>query len=152
MQCLHSFRRRDLAFESHTRHGCLVCVCVYSVFRQRSCDELITRPRSPTVCKMIIKLKNQRPGPKGALEQWKNLRPESILSNEKTRAIWISEIYFQPSNSISSFVFVVWYLKGKIWNLQKDSFACCFVWTWNLLSLFKDIRGQRPKKEEVTGS
>jgi hypothetical protein len=38
------------------------------VFRQRPCNELITRPRSATVCKMIIKLKNQRPGPKGAVE------------------------------------------------------------------------------------
>jgi hypothetical protein len=28
-----------------------MCVCVYSVFRYRPCDELITRPRSPTVCK-----------------------------------------------------------------------------------------------------
>jgi hypothetical protein len=34
----------------------------------RPCDELITRPRSPTVCKMIMKLKKQRPGPKGAVE------------------------------------------------------------------------------------
>jgi hypothetical protein len=40
----------------------LVCVCVYSVFcpvsRYRPCDMLITRPRSPTVCKMI-KMKKQ---------------------------------------------------------------------------------------------
>jgi hypothetical protein len=40
--------------------------CVYefilylcSVFRKRPCDELITRPRDPTVCKMIMKLKNR---------------------------------------------------------------------------------------------
>jgi hypothetical protein len=40
-------------------------VCVrFSVFRQRPCDELITRPRSPTVCKMIKKLGNQPYAPK----------------------------------------------------------------------------------------
>jgi hypothetical protein len=37
------------------------------VFRQKPCDELITRPRSPTVCKIIMNLK-KRPGPKGAVE------------------------------------------------------------------------------------
>jgi hypothetical protein len=26
------FGSRDRGFESHTRHGCVVCVCVYSVF------------------------------------------------------------------------------------------------------------------------
>jgi hypothetical protein len=44
-----------------------VCVCCL-VFRQRPCDELIIRPRSCTVCKMIMKLKNQRPGPKGGCQ------------------------------------------------------------------------------------
>jgi hypothetical protein len=53
---LHSLGSRDRGFKSHTRHGCLVCVCVYSEFvlscvRKRPCEELITRPRSPTVCK-----------------------------------------------------------------------------------------------------
>jgi hypothetical protein len=45
----------------------ILCLCC-PVFRWRPCDELITRPRSPTACKIIIKLKNQRPGPKGAEE------------------------------------------------------------------------------------
>jgi hypothetical protein len=31
-------------------------------------DELITRPRSPTVRKITIKLKNQKPGSKGAVD------------------------------------------------------------------------------------
>jgi hypothetical protein len=69
MYCLRSLGSRDRGFESHTRYGCLVCVFILClccpVFRQRSCDELITRPRSPTVCKMIMKLKNQRSGPQG---------------------------------------------------------------------------------------
>jgi hypothetical protein len=38
------------------------------VFRSRPCDELITRPKSPNFCKMIMKLKNQMLGPKGAVE------------------------------------------------------------------------------------
>jgi hypothetical protein len=29
---------------------------------------LITRPRSPTVCKMIMKLKKQKPEPKGVVQ------------------------------------------------------------------------------------
>jgi hypothetical protein len=32
MNCLRSLGSWDRMFESHTRHGCLVCVCVYSVF------------------------------------------------------------------------------------------------------------------------
>jgi hypothetical protein len=48
----------------------ILCLCS-PVFRYRLCDELITRPRRPTVCKMIMKLKNQRPGPKGAVEPLK---------------------------------------------------------------------------------
>jgi hypothetical protein len=31
MNCLRSLGRWDRGFESHLRHGCLVCVCVYSV-------------------------------------------------------------------------------------------------------------------------
>jgi hypothetical protein len=45
----------------------ILCLCC-PLFRSRPCDELITRSMSPTVCKVIMKLKKQRPGPKGALE------------------------------------------------------------------------------------
>jgi hypothetical protein len=45
----------------------ILCLCC-PVFKYKPCDELITRPRSPTVCKMIMKLKNQRTGPKGTVE------------------------------------------------------------------------------------
>jgi hypothetical protein len=31
--CLRSLGRWDRGFQSHSRHECLVCVCVYSVFR-----------------------------------------------------------------------------------------------------------------------
>jgi hypothetical protein len=31
MYCLRSLASRDRGFGSHARHGCLVCVCVYSV-------------------------------------------------------------------------------------------------------------------------
>jgi hypothetical protein len=47
----------------------------------RPCDGLITRPRSPTVCKMIMKLKNHRPGPKGAVEPVKK-QCDGFLSYE----------------------------------------------------------------------
>jgi hypothetical protein len=59
----------------------ILCLCC-PVFRKRPCDELITRPRSPAVCKMILKLKNQRPGPKGAVDpvkkEFKLLRCEFV--------------------------------------------------------------------------
>jgi hypothetical protein len=32
MNCLRSLKRWDRGFESHSGHGCLLCVCVYSVF------------------------------------------------------------------------------------------------------------------------
>jgi hypothetical protein len=32
MNCLFSLESRDHGFESHTRHGCILCVCVYSAF------------------------------------------------------------------------------------------------------------------------
>jgi hypothetical protein len=35
----------------------------------RPCDELMTRPRSPTVCKMIKKLRNQPYAPKWEQEE-----------------------------------------------------------------------------------
>jgi hypothetical protein len=47
----------------------------YPVLRLRPCVGLITRPRSPTVCKMIMKLKKkQRPGPKGTVDPVKKKR------------------------------------------------------------------------------
>jgi hypothetical protein len=41
----------------------ILCLCC-PVFRQRPSDELITRPRGPTVCKMIKKNRNQPYAPK----------------------------------------------------------------------------------------
>jgi hypothetical protein len=45
----------------------ILCLCC-PVFRQRSCDELITRPRSPTVYTNDHETEKQRPGPKGAVQ------------------------------------------------------------------------------------
>jgi hypothetical protein len=45
----------------------ILCLCC-PVFRLRICDKLITRPKSPTVCKMITKLKNQ--GPRVLYSPW----------------------------------------------------------------------------------
>jgi hypothetical protein len=53
-------------------HVFILCLCC-PVFRQRPCDELITHPGSPTICKMIMKLKNRRPGPKRAVEPAKQI-------------------------------------------------------------------------------
>jgi hypothetical protein len=46
----------------------ILCLCCL-VFRQRPCGELITRPRSPTVCKMIMKLKSRGQGLRGLYSQ-----------------------------------------------------------------------------------
>jgi hypothetical protein len=60
MNCLNPHGRRDHRFESYSRHGCL-CVCVRLFYvcvvlcRYRSCNELITCPRSPTHC---LRLRN----------------------------------------------------------------------------------------------
>jgi hypothetical protein len=59
----NSLGRCDRGFESHSGYGCLVCVCVYSVFRQRSCDDLITLPRSPTVCEKLLRNWRRGRGP-----------------------------------------------------------------------------------------
>jgi hypothetical protein len=48
---------------------CLFC----PVSRQRPCVKLITHTGSPTICKMIMKLNNQRPGSKGAVEPVKQI-------------------------------------------------------------------------------
>jgi hypothetical protein len=42
----------------------ILCLCC-PVFRYRPCDELITRPRSSTVYKMIMKLKIRGQSPRG---------------------------------------------------------------------------------------
>jgi hypothetical protein len=67
-----------------------VCACVFlslccPLFRYRPCDELITRPRSPTVCKMIKKLINQPYAPKWKQAlKWEGARGgEFIFSHNK---------------------------------------------------------------------
>jgi hypothetical protein len=42
------------------------------------CDELITRPRSPTVCKIFKKLRNQPYAPKWSKEEEKKTTNELI--------------------------------------------------------------------------
>jgi hypothetical protein len=53
MDRLRPLEHWDRGFESHSRHGCLsafiLCLCCL-VCRQRPCDGLIPRPRSPTDC------------------------------------------------------------------------------------------------------
>jgi hypothetical protein len=62
---------------SNPTQGTMFCVYVFilcsccPVFRQRPCDELITRPGSPTVCEIIMKLKIRGQGPRGLWSQWK---------------------------------------------------------------------------------
>jgi hypothetical protein len=45
---------------------CLFCVYVALCLGRSPCDELITRRRSPTVCKMIMKLKMRGQGPRAS--------------------------------------------------------------------------------------
>jgi hypothetical protein len=71
------FARLDAGIESHSWHGCLVCVCVYSVF-MLSCVQEATLMRvdhssteSYRLWKMITEL-NKRPGPwMGRKSHWK---------------------------------------------------------------------------------
>jgi hypothetical protein len=49
----------------------ILCLCC-PVIRYRPCDELITHPRSPTVCAKMITALNARPGPwMGRKNHWK---------------------------------------------------------------------------------
>jgi hypothetical protein len=48
----------------------ILCLCC-SVFRQRPCEELITRPRSPTVCKNDHETERRGQDPRGLYSQWK---------------------------------------------------------------------------------
>jgi hypothetical protein len=69
MYCLLSLGSQDHGFESHARHGCLVCVCVFLCLwtgRDLAKSWSLVQGVLP-VCKMIMKLKNQRPGTKGAV-------------------------------------------------------------------------------------
>jgi hypothetical protein len=74
MNCLRLLERRNRGFESHSGHGCLVFVFYvrFSVFvyRERPCDELITRPRSPPAAlDLVTKVKRE--------VSWGRPRPES---------------------------------------------------------------------------
>jgi hypothetical protein len=57
---LHLLKHWDRGFESHTRREylCLFCLCCL-VFRQRSFDRLIPRPRAIPTMRRIKKLKNR---------------------------------------------------------------------------------------------
>jgi hypothetical protein len=77
MNCFHALGRWDRGFESHLGHGCLVCVCVYSVF-VLTCGWVAALRRvdhsskeSYRLWKMITEL-NKRPGPwMGWKSHWK---------------------------------------------------------------------------------
>jgi hypothetical protein len=53
MDCLRPLKHWDRGFESYLSHGCLcgfiLCLCC-SVCRQRPCDGLIPRSKSPNDC------------------------------------------------------------------------------------------------------
>jgi hypothetical protein len=78
----------------------ILCLCC-PVFRQRPCDEVITSPRSPTTCKMIMKLRNQRPGPKGAVEPVKKKKNKWVKINN-LRFVIISNLEWVRPNSVRS--------------------------------------------------
>jgi hypothetical protein len=97
MNCLCSLGRWDRGFESHLRHGCFVCVCVYSllccpVFRQRPCDGLITHPRSPTVCEKWLRKRIKGQGP-----EWAG----RAVGKKKKISVWFTEHFHCPSRVLS---------------------------------------------------
>jgi hypothetical protein len=55
----------------------ILCLC-YPVFRQRLCDGLITRPRSPTVFKIIKKIINQPYAPNLSKRKKKNYKERRV--------------------------------------------------------------------------
>jgi hypothetical protein len=59
MNCLRPLERWDRRFESDSRHGCLSVFILY-LYRQRPCDGLIPRPRNPTDCRRIKKLRGNK--------------------------------------------------------------------------------------------
>jgi hypothetical protein len=78
MNCFRSLGRWDRGFESHLGHGCLVYVCVYSVFLLSFVSVAALRradhssKKSYRLWKMITEL-NKRPGPWiGWKSHWKN--------------------------------------------------------------------------------
>jgi hypothetical protein len=70
------------------------------------CDELITRPSSPTVCKNNYSTENQRPGPKGPVEPVKKYVKSQKISFTCTwfHAGFSNGLLFDPEdgNSVSS--------------------------------------------------
>jgi hypothetical protein len=69
-----------------------LCLCC-PVFRWRPCDEMITSPTSPTVCKIIKKLRNQPCAPKWEQEVEKKT---GITDN------WLSMLF------LSNFMEIYW--------------------------------------------
>jgi hypothetical protein len=84
---------------------CLLCVCVVLYLDKRPCDELITRPRSPTVCKMIMKLKNQRPRTKGAVEPAK--KKEKVFYVQMDVQVLLALYVWSGTTNTLMFVLIV---------------------------------------------
>jgi hypothetical protein len=57
MNCLRSLGSWDRGFDSHTKHGCLVCVCVYSM-SVLSCVYIETLRRADHSSKESYRLQN----------------------------------------------------------------------------------------------
>jgi hypothetical protein len=109
MYWLRSLGSRDLGFESHSGHGCLMFVYVrFSVFvyRQRPCDELITRPRSPTDClwfrkkpKLNGEFRGGRPRPTGAVVPMKKKTMIfTFVVSPKSRSQWPRCLRYEMSS------------------------------------------------------
>jgi hypothetical protein len=102
-----------VGFESHSGHGSLMCVCVFlclccPVFRQRPCDELITRPRSPTDC-----------------EWWRNWEISPILQKVEQASKWEQRGRKEFIQFIYIYIYI--YIKFQDWlNALPNAIICNF--------------------------
>jgi hypothetical protein len=114
----------------------ILCLCC-PVFRQRPCDELVTRPRSPTVCKSDHETEKQRPGPKGAAEPVKKMK--FYLSTTNLQAGQFSSIGYEEQ-SLSTYYYCLMVRARLTVNKPSGTFKAlttelCFVlWVLNLPS------------------
>jgi hypothetical protein len=118
MNCLRSLGRWNRRFESHSGHGCLVCVCVYSVF-VLSCVSVATLRRTDHSFKESYRLwktitgLNKRPGPwTGWKSHWK--RTQKMHRKIQLKLIYKVAFFHQSKWRIKStqrkvkWIFVVW--------------------------------------------
>jgi hypothetical protein len=120
---LLSLGGRDCVFESRLGHGCLMCVRVFlclccPVFRKRPCDELITRPRSPTACE-----KDQGNWVISPVLQYGRQLPSMGARGEKKITLQKSH-YFQLACSATTYCSLLQFRPCAIFYLTEVNIMC----------------------------